>query len=324
MMIGIGLALIARAADLPETQTLALQATMLLAIGGALAGTAATLAADAIGASAGSVRLSRLGGLIHTMPWSSATLAASLLALSALPPGAGFASVWLLFQSLLAAPGTGGLLDQLPLTLAALAVALSAAMATSAAVRIVGIALLGRPRTPRGAGAREVALPGLVVVPVLAALALITGIVPGPVLRAVTGAAVFDISGSFPATRGGLTMLSATDSSTGYAALPIGALLACASGSVILVLRWLRRDGKPGGPWLGGTKPPAGLPFGEPMAQSAGAGFLPALPDLPALPHSKLPRIPRRSAVPASAVLWLVLAAFAIMLLAASITAAGA
>jgi formate hydrogenlyase subunit 3/multisubunit Na+/H+ antiporter MnhD subunit len=330
MMMGVGLALIARAADLPQTQTLALQATMLLALGGSLAGTAATLAADAIGASAGTVRLARLGGLIHTMPWTSAVLSASLLALSALPPGVGFASVWLLFQSLLAAPRTGGLLELLPLALAALAVALSAAAATSASVRIVGIAVLGRPRWPRGAGARDITQPGLVVLPVLAALALLAGFVPGPVLRGLTGAAVRDVAGSFPAIHGGLTMLSTTASSAGYAALPIGALLACAGGSVILALRWRRREGKPGGPWLGGTKPPVGLPFGEPTAQSSGAGFLPALPDLPALPgwrlppRGLLPRIAGLAGISATAALWFLLAAFAIVLLAASVTGAGA
>ncbi len=70
MMTAAGLALIARAADLPQAQSLALEAAILLALGGGLAGTAATLAAEAISASAGTVRLSRLGGLIHTMPWT--------------------------------------------------------------------------------------------------------------------------------------------------------------------------------------------------------------------------------------------------------------
>jgi len=324
MMTGVGLALIARAADLPQTQTLALQATLLLAIGGSLAGTAATLAAGAICTSAGTARLSGLGGLIHTMPWTSAALAASLLALSALPPGVGFASVWLLFQSLLAAPRAGGSLDQLPLGLAALAIALSTAAATSASVRIVGIAVLGRPRTPFGAGAREITRTGRIVLAVPAGLALIAGIVPGPALRALAGAAVRAVSGSSPAIRGGLTMLTTSAASPGYAALPVAALLACAAGSAILALRWRRRESKPLGTWLGGLAPPFRLPFGEPMAQSAGDGFLPALPDSPDLPATRLPRIPRLPVASAAAWLWLTLAAFAILLLAAALTGTGA
>jgi hypothetical protein len=324
ILIGIGLALIARTADLPQTQTLALQAAVLLAVGGSLAGTAATLAARAIGISAGTLRLSRLGGLIHTMPWTSAVLSASLLALSALPPAAGFASVWLLFQSLLAAPRIGGLLDDLPLALAALAIALSTAAATSASVRIIGVAVLGRPRTPFGAGAREIRLPGRIVLAVPAGLVLIAGIVPGPALRLLAGGAVRALAGSSPAVRGGLTMLTTAAASPGYAALPIAALLACAAGSVILALRWRRREGKPASPWLGGMAPPFRLPFGAPMAQSAGDGFLPALPDPPDLPTARLPRVPRLPVTSAAAWLWLALAAFALLLLAAALIGSGA
>ncbi len=251
-------------------------------------------------------------------------MSASLLALSALPPGAGFASVWLLFQSLLAAPRTGGPLDELALALAALAIALSSAAATAASVRIVGIAVLGRPRTPFGAGAREIALTGRVVLAVPAALALIAGLVPGPALRLLAAAAVRAVSGSSPAIRGGLTMLTTAASSPGYAALPIAALLTCATGSALLALRWHRREGKPIGPWFGGLAPPIRLPFGEPMAQSAGDGFLPTLPQQPELPPARLPRLPRLPAASASVWLWLMLAAFAVLLLAAALTGAGA
>nr|WP_294510694.1 hypothetical protein [uncultured Rhodopila sp.] len=330
MMMGAGLALIAHAADLVQAQSVALQATMMLAVDSVLAGTVATLAAEAMAASAGTVRLSRLGGLIHTMPWTSAALAAGLIALSALPPGLGFAALWLLFQALLSAPRTAALPDQVPLALAALAIALSAAAATSAAVRIAGIAVLGRPRTPAGAGAPELARSARTILSALAALAVIAGLFPGPVIRALAAPAVRGLSGSSAGIRGGLTMLSTSAASPGYAALSVAALLAFATGCVILVLRWRRREGKAGSVWFGGMKPPVNLPFGEPMAQSAGAGFLPGLPDLPGPPrllHRRHYRgFPRLSpgTIPAAAALWLVFAAFAILLLAVSVTGAGA
>jgi hypothetical protein len=371
MLTAAGLALIARAADLPQAQSLALEAAMLLALGGGLAGTAATLAAGAISASAGTGRLSRLGGLIHTMPWCSGALSAGLLALSALPPGLGFASVWLLFQALLYAPRTGPLAGQLPLALTALAIALSAAAATSASVRIIGIAVLGRPRSPTGAGAREIARAGCIILSGLAGLSLIAGLIPAPVIRALAAPAVRSLAGSSPGIRGGVTMLSTSAASPGYAALPVAALLACATGCVIMVLRWRRRDAKSGGIWFGGMKPPFGLPFGEPMAQSAGAGFLPELPSPLRLlllrhgPAQSGPPVAARGPIggpdmrghvecgrfdpgspnrptdkpgqgwnarwrikpgpfPAAAALWLVLAAFALLLLAVSVTGAGA
>jgi hydrogenase-4 component B len=315
MVMGVGLALIGRAADLPQAQSLALDATVLLAIGSSLAGTVATLAAEALGSSAATVRLSRLGGLVHTMPWASAALAAGLLALAALPPGIGFASVWLLFQSLLSAPRTGPLIDQLPLALAAAAIALSAAAAASASVRIIGVAMLGRPRTPRGAGAQDISPAGRVILSTLAGLSLIAGIIPGSALWALADSAVSGVTGSSPGIRGELTMLSVSAAFPGYAALPVIALLALATGCVILVLRWLRREGKVAGLWFGGMKPPVGLPFGEPMAQSAGAGFLPELPVVPLPPVPRFPSLPRIAAVSPTVSLWIVLIAFGLLLL---------
>jgi NADH:ubiquinone oxidoreductase subunit 5 (subunit L)/multisubunit Na+/H+ antiporter MnhA subunit len=277
--------------------------------------------------STGTVHLSRLGGLAQTLPWTSAALAVGLLALSALPSGIGFASLWLLFQALLSGPRAGGLIDQVPLALAAAAIALAAAIATAAAVRIIGIAILGRPRTPQGAGARDIVRTGQVILSGLTALSLIAGIIPAMTLRILADAAVREVTGSAQGVRGDLTMLSASAASPGYAALPVLALLALATGCAVLVLRWLRREGKPAGLWFDGMTPPVGFPFGEPMAQSAGTGFLPPLPALPALPTPPVPRLPappRFAAVSPVAALWLMLIAFGILLLILAITGSGA
>jgi hypothetical protein len=65
--------------------------------------------------------------------------------------------------------------------------------------------------------------------------------------------------------------------------------------------------------------PPIGLPFGEPAAQSTGEGFLPPLP------HIALPPRPRFSLHPptpsAKTGPWLILAAFAALLLALAVAA---
>ena len=277
-MTGVGLALVARAADLSGAASFAWQAVFLASIGGSLAGTLASLAAHAIGASAGTYRLSRLGGLVHLMPATSAGLAAGILAMSALPPSFGFASLWLLFQSVLSAPRTGGLPSQLPLALIAAALALSAALATAASIRLIGIALLGRPRSPRGSGARESKSPLRTILLTLASLSLVVGVLPGLVLRLLADPAIRAIMGGPPA-RSALLALSGT--SPGYLALPILALLSVATGIVMLASRRSRQDRKTGGVWADGMAPPVGLPFGEPAAQSAGAGFLPRLPAIP-------------------------------------------
>jgi hydrogenase-4 component B len=310
-MTGIGLTLIARAADLPGAESFALAATLLSAIGGSLAGVLTLLAGQAIATSAGTSRLSRLGGLIHTMPATSAALALGLLGLSAIPPGLGFASVWLLFQAILAAPRIGGVLFQLPLALTGAAIALSAALTTAGSVRLVGIAVLGRPRTPRGAGARETQSTVRTILLGLAALSAVAGVLPGttlwlladPAIRALTGAHI------------GLAWASPSATGPGYLALPVLALLALATGAVMLATRWSYKEAKIAGLWADGMEPPVGLAFGEPTAQSAGEGFLPPLPHITFPKCHRLPAFPMLRPPSAAAGLWLVLAAFGALLL---------
>jgi hypothetical protein len=70
---------------------------------------------------------------------------------------------------------------------------------------------------------------------------------------------------------------------SGYPVLPL-LLLALAMGGAVL---WLRRRLAPSTPrfspaWNDGlAPPPAWLPFGDPLTQTAGEGFLPPLPRLP-------------------------------------------
>jgi hydrogenase-4 component B len=281
--------------------------------------------------SAGTYRLSRLGGLIHPMPGTSAALAAGVLALSALPPGFGFACLWLLFQSILSAPRTGGLLSQLPLALIAAAIAVSAALATAASVRLIGVAILGRPRTPAGAGAQESKSPLRAVLLTLGAMSLLVGVLPGPVLWLLADPAVHALTGLPAGRHAELALLSVSNASPGYLALPVLALLVLATGAVMLAPRRSRKEVKTAGIWADGMTPPAGLPFGEPGAQSAGAGFLPTLPTiklpypLARIPLARLPRFPafRTPRLPSAvAGMWMVLAAFGLLLLTLALTGA--
>jgi hydrogenase-4 component B len=315
-MAGIGLALIARAADLPAAASYALAASFLAVVGASVAGVLTVLATHAIATSAGTHRLSRLGGLVHLMPATCAALAVGLLALCSVPPGVGFASLWLMFQSIQSAPRTGGLLFQLPLALAGAAVALSAALATAGSVRLIGIAALGRPRTPRGAGARETRSPAQIILLVLAGLAVVAGVLPGSTLWTLADPAIRTLTGA----RIGVAWVSPSIAVPGYLALPVLALLGLATGAVMLVQRWSRQEVKPTGFWADGMAPPIGLPFGEPAAQSSGQGFLPALPDLTLARRPSLPALPPLRPPPAAMGLWLVLTAFAALLAVLAVT----
>jgi NADH:ubiquinone oxidoreductase subunit 5 (subunit L)/multisubunit Na+/H+ antiporter MnhA subunit len=268
------------------------------------------------------------------MPCTSAALAAGILALSALPPGLGFASLWLLFQSVLSAPRTGGLLSQLPLVLTVLALAVSAALATAASVRLIGIAVLGRPRSPRGSGAQESKSPIRTILLTLGGVSLLAGVLPAQVLKLLADPAIRALTGVPPGKFAALSMFS---NSSSYLALPVLALVALATGAVILASRWSRREGKTGGIWADGMPPSYGLPFGEPAAQSTGAGFLPTLPTIrsvqfprlvslakPSDEHLSTPTLPRMATLlPPSAVagVWLLLIVFGALLLVLAVTA---
>ncbi|WP_428491464.1 hypothetical protein [Rhodopila sp.] len=288
---GIGLALITRAADLPGAAAFAFAASFLSAVGGAVAGVLTALATHAIGASAGTWRLSRLGGLVQAMPASSGALTVGLLGLSALPPGLGFATLWLLFESIRSAPRTGGLLFQLPLALIGAAIALSAALAAAAAVRLLGTAVLGRPRTPQGAGATETKSAARGVLLALAGLCLVAGLLPGPIIWAFGEPAIRALSGTPPGGGFGLSLLPPSVSSPSYPALSVFALLALGTAIVLQTPRWSRKEAKTAGIWADGMLPPLGLPFGDPAAQSAGEGFVPA-PPVPTRPLAASPRAP--------------------------------
>ena len=279
--IGMGLALLGRATDLPDLTTLALAAVSLLALSQAICGTLGQLAAGAIRVGAGSRRLTLLGGLIHPMPVAGACLAAAMHGLSALPAGVGFAGLWLLFQALVTAPRSGGLASSVGLAAIALALGLSAALAGAALVRVIGVALLGRPRGPRSAGAVDIVKPGRPGALGLVAAAALTGIFPGPVLW-LAEAAIRQLSGAGLGDRAGLLGLAPSLAAPGYQVLPLVVLGAAICGGVIWMVR------KKGGPeprqsaaWNDGfAVPPAWLPFGDPLTQTAGAGLVPDLPRL--------------------------------------------
>jgi len=279
--IGLGIALAARAADLPGVTAMALGAVLLLATLQAVCGTLLPLVAGAIRQGAGTRRLDRLGGLVHRMPIATTCLLASLFAVAALPPGAGFAAIWLLFQALLALPRAGALPFQLLLCALAAVLGLAAALASASLLRLVGTVCLGRPRTPRAAAADEPTRLARRPLLALAATVTVLGVFVGPFLRLLADAPIRALTGTGLGPRATLLGLAPGAESPGYAALPLASLLLLAVGLVL----WLRRlRGVPGaavsGPaWDDGfAAPPAWLPFGNPATQTAGAAFVPVSP----------------------------------------------
>ena len=185
--MALGVALFARAVDLPSVTSQALAAAWLALVGHVLCRTLLLRCADATESGAGTRRLDRLGGLIHRMPVTAGSCLVGLFAVAVLPPGLGFAAFWLLFQSLLAAARIGDLgLQVLVVCVAALA-ALSVGLAALAAVRLFGVAFLGVPRTPRAAVADDAPRAVRIVLGSLAAATALLGVLPGLALLPAAG-----------------------------------------------------------------------------------------------------------------------------------------
>jgi NADH:ubiquinone oxidoreductase subunit 5 (subunit L)/multisubunit Na+/H+ antiporter MnhA subunit len=103
----------------------------------------------------GTRELSRMGGLLRRMPVTASVMIAGSLAIMALPPLNGLVSEWLVYLGLLRAGMlTGGFGGLAPLLLVGL-LGVTGALAVVVFTRLVGIALLGEPRSQAAADAHE-------------------------------------------------------------------------------------------------------------------------------------------------------------------------
>ena len=272
---GLGATLAARDADAPALAALALGGTLLHGVSYALADTLLALCAAAVARSAGLRALSRLGGLIRNMPSITLGTIVGAASLASLPLTAGFAGRWLVLQSLLALPQTGGIWQQAGIAVVLAAAALGTALTAAAAVRLIGIGFLGRPRTPRTAAAEEPPRRVRLAVAGLAGLCALLGVWPS-LAQLLTRPAVAQLLDVDPAGR--LLAIPAQADGPGYAAPGTAALLALCS----VLLAWVarRRIGQGGQrvpAWDGGLDEPPWLPFGDPATQYSAASASQAL-----------------------------------------------
>jgi len=272
--IGLGVALVARGADLAPLAALALAGALLHTLSHGVFKTLLFLGAGAAQHGGGSRLLQRLGGLVHGMPITTACMIAGGIGLAALPPGPGFASEWILFQAVLAAPRIGGLAVQTGMTVLVALMAMAAALAAAAAIRLLGVAFLGRPRTPRAAGAHEPGPQARWAMLGLVALSAIIGLFPGAVLHLITPALRM-LTRSGVGEQFGVTLIQPRLDAPGYAPLAIAALLLLtAIGITAALRRWAASGHRRGPAWACGfAAPPAWLPFGDPATQYSGASF---------------------------------------------------
>ena len=155
IVLGLGASLLLAARGESAWSALAFAAALLHTLNHAVFKAALFLGAGAFGHASGSLELDRLGGLLRRMPWTGGGFLVAAMAIAGVPPLNGFASEWLTLQSLVQLPLTQD--DGLSVAgaLAVVALASTAALALFCFVKVVGLVLLGTPRRPECAAARE-------------------------------------------------------------------------------------------------------------------------------------------------------------------------
>jgi NADH:ubiquinone oxidoreductase subunit 5 (subunit L)/multisubunit Na+/H+ antiporter MnhA subunit len=214
MLLGIGLGLWGAQTGHPRIATLGLCGGLLHVWNHALMKGLMFLGAGSVLHGTGSKDLERFGGLLRRMPVTGTSMIVGSVAIAGLPPLNGFASEWLIYLGLLAGGlerGSGSGLVLLSLTGA---LATIGVLATLCFVRLVGVSLLGQPRSEPAAHAHESPL-GMV-----APLALLAGACGGmalfarylvPLLESVTAQVLGAPLDLAPAARwlGGIAAISA-------------------------------------------------------------------------------------------------------------------
>ncbi|MEU9018600.1 proton-conducting transporter membrane subunit [Actinomadura sp. NPDC048394] len=193
VLIGVGACGFLGSSGARVLAALALTAALLHVVNHAGFKTLLFLAAGSVLHATGTRDLDALGGLRSPMPATTALFGVGALMASALPPGNGFVSEWLLLQSLIHALPSGGTLAAVTMPVAVAVVALSAGLAIATFVKAFGVGFLARPRTPAAERAHEspaTMVTGMVVAAVCCVgLALVPGPVADGLSRAVAVAA---------------------------------------------------------------------------------------------------------------------------------------
>jgi hydrogenase-4 component B len=260
--VGLGIALRAKAMGDPALTAVALQAALLCAVAHGLFKPLLFLGAGEVKHATGTTSLNWLGGLMRGQPRLGGLMLLGAAGMAALPLGPGFAPEFLLLHAVIAAAATGGILARIGFTFALAALGLGAALALGAAVRLIGIGFLGRPRSLHAASAEDARRGPLFGMGLLAVLMLPVALVPGQVLAAMMPVV------TLLAPQADIHLLS-------YTPLPLillAFLIATATGFILH--RWGIRGTREAAPWNGGFgRAPVWLPFGDPTTQPSATGF---------------------------------------------------
>lgn len=176
ILLGIGGAMVGVALNLPVLASLALLAGLFHLFNHGLFKTALFLGAGDIEMQTGIKDMEKLGGIARLMPWTAVAMLIALMSMAALPPLNGFASEWLLYQSLFQLSASHVFIARLLGPLLAVGLALTGALALMCIAKVFGVTFLGAPRSQAAAEATSAPLAMTLSSLLLALLCVIFGV----------------------------------------------------------------------------------------------------------------------------------------------------
>ncbi|MGF2252262.1 proton-conducting transporter membrane subunit [Yersinia ruckeri] len=176
ILLGIGGAMVGVALKRPELASLALLAGLFHLFNHGLFKTALFLGAGEVELQTGIKDMEKLGGIAYRMPWTTIAMLIALMSMAALPPLNGFASEWLLYQSLFQLSSSPMFITRLLGPLLAGGLALTGALALMCIAKVFGVTFLGTPRSQAASDATPAPLVMTLSSIMLAALCVIFGV----------------------------------------------------------------------------------------------------------------------------------------------------
>ena len=176
--VGVGLALLGDRGALDAYGKTAMAGGLFHIINHAMYKGLLFLTAGAVFLRAGTRNLNKLGGLGHSMPWTMGFFMIGALAIAGVPPFNGFASKLLIYESVF----------RFSPFLSVIAMIVSI-LTLASFVKVFHSMFLG-PRRPEFAAVREVPVPMFLGMAFLAAIVVVTGLVPQPFVERMISPAV--------------------------------------------------------------------------------------------------------------------------------------
>lgn len=247
VFVGLGLALAFQAEGMDAAAALALCAALFHVFNHMLFKSLLFFGAGAVVGATGAREIDAMGGLIHRMPVTAVCVLVGCVAISALPPLNGFASEWMLFQSVLQSPALPQWGLKVGIPAVGCLLALAAALAAACFVRLYGVAFLGRPRSEDATKAQETDGFSRAAMGIAAASCVIVGVAPGFFLgmggieqvaqMLLAGGTTGESAGSL--SEGWFAIVPISQARSAYDALAVFLFVVLAAGAVALGARRL-------------------------------------------------------------------------------------